>query len=484
MFTTKKHNVSFFLIYFCTFATKSKMRKTLFIILWGLTCFAQAQNVSLNSLRKIGLPVVVVETIDEEEPSCEYLTLEAGYPGYSIRNATKVPGRIQVLEGDSTIYDSGEYKEDVSGMTIKLRGSSSAFTDKKPYKIKLQKKADMLGEDDHYKDKDWVLLKDEYPSLNLMVGLKVNELVGMQWTPRFRYVNLLFNGDYRGVYALCESVKRNQECRLNVSNSGFIFEMDPYWWNEDLWFQSRITERKYTFKYPESEDVKEEQLQYLIDYMTKVDYSSYDGTYEQYIDIESLASWVLGHDILGTYDWSGSNIFLTKYDTLDSRLMMGNLWDFDTIERTPDNFSMIHVTPGGFYPEPLFHNQNKAFTEAYYARWEELNPKIFDEMEDFLNEFAKSDVAVALEKSRKLDFRRWEIYGPTVAENIESNLQWFRTRQVWLEDTIKNEIALDIPIISVPPKISPQKLYNLSGQRVSENTKGIVISKDYKYIKK
>ena len=71
--------------------TKCKMRKTFFIIIWLFVCFAHAQNVDLKTLRNIGLPVVVVETIDEEEPSCEYLTPEDGYPGYSIRNATKVP---------------------------------------------------------------------------------------------------------------------------------------------------------------------------------------------------------------------------------------------------------------------------------------------------------------------------------------------------------------------------------------------------------
>ena len=274
------------------------MRKTFFIIIWLFVCFAHAQNVDLKTLRNIGLPVVVVETIDEEEPSCEYLTPEDGYPGYSIRNATKVPGKVFMIEGNDTIYNSGEYEDDVSGMTIKIRGNNSAFTEKKPYKIKLQKKADMLGEDDKYKDKDWVLLKDENPSLNLMIGLKVNELVGLQWTPRFKFVNLLFNGDYRGVYMLCESVNRNTDCRLNVSKSGFIFEMDPYWWNEDVWFKSNMSNRRYTFKYPDSEDVTPEQLDYLIEYMTKVDFSPYDGTYEQYLDMESFASWVLGHDIL------------------------------------------------------------------------------------------------------------------------------------------------------------------------------------------
>ncbi len=461
------------------------MRRVITIILLSITCFAQAQKVTLETLREIGLPVVIVETIDREEPSCEYLTTDEGYPGNSIGNETKVPGKILVIEGNDTLYDSGDYEMDISGMTIKLRGNSSAFTPKKPYKIKLQKKADMLGEDEKYKDKNWLLLKEEYPSLNLMVGLKVNEMVGLQWTPRFRYVNVLFNGDYRGVYMLCESVERNTSCRLNVSNTGFIFELDPYWWNEDLYFKSNVLNHKYTFKYPDPEDVKEEQLQYLIDYMSDVDNSLYGGYYDQYIDMESFASWVLGHDILGTYDWLGSNIFLIKDDTLDSKLKMANMWDFDTIEMTPDTFSMVHTFSGGFYPYKLFNNTNQAFAETYLARWEELNPKVFDEMENFLNDFASSDVAEALETSRALDNRRWETTGPTVADNIATNLEWFRKRQIWLEKAIPNEIVLlEIPHLYMKDEPSHQRYYHLNGQRVSENTKGLIITNGYKYFKK
>ena len=477
---------------FVLLQTIMNIRRLFIFISLAFSCLAQAQPISLETLKRIGLPVVVVETIDAEEPTCEYLTPDEGFPGYSIRNETKVPGRVQVIKGDSTIYDSGNYEEDISGMTIKIRGNGHAFLQKKPFKIKLQKKADMIGNNNHYKDKNWVLLKDENPSINLMVGLKVNELVGLQWTPRFRYVNLVFNGDYRGVYMLCESVKRNNNCRLNVSDSGFIFEYDPYWWKENLWFKSNMSERKYTFKYPDEDNVTEEQLQYLIDYMTKVDLSLYDGKYNQYIDLESFATWVLAHDILGTYDASGSNIFITKYDDGDStKLMMANMWDFDSIEQTPDKFSMVHINTGGFYPYPLFHSQNKAFTKTYIARWKEVKTKVFEEMEKLLNDFASSELSTALESSRSLDFKRWETTGPTVAENIESNKIWFSDRKIWLENAIsemEKEIESQTPIVSIKSESleNKHKKYNLQGQLIlnlNHNHRGIIIENGHKYLK-
>ena len=103
---------------------------------------------TLSQVVATGLPVLCVETVDHEEPTCQYVSAPAGSIGRTIRNATKVPGRMTIyqrIDGvDSLMYDSGDYEKDVSGMTIKIRGNSSAYYDKKPYKIKLQKKRDLL----------------------------------------------------------------------------------------------------------------------------------------------------------------------------------------------------------------------------------------------------------------------------------------------------------------------------------------------------
>ena len=161
------------------------------------------------------------------------------------------------------MFDSKEYIKDESGMTIKIRGNSTPYFDKKTYKIKLQKKGDMLcrGES-KFNDKNWLLIKDGDVSINTFIGLKTNELFKLQWTPCYKYVNVVFNGDYRGVYMLIEAVGRNSKCRLNVDKeNGFIIEYDAYWWNEDLYFDSLINSMfKFTFKYPDSEDLEELQF--------------------------------------------------------------------------------------------------------------------------------------------------------------------------------------------------------------------------------
>ena len=62
-------------------------------------------------------------------------------------------------------------------MTIKIRGNSTPYFDKKPYKIKLQKKGDMLCRgDSKFNDKNWLLIKDGDESINAFIGFKTNEL--------------------------------------------------------------------------------------------------------------------------------------------------------------------------------------------------------------------------------------------------------------------------------------------------------------------
>ena len=125
---------------------------------------ASTLSIHLDSIHSLGLPVITIETVDGEEPTCERADPpeEEGAVGMGITNATKVPGRLCITLGGDTLYDSGPYVKGASGMRVKIRGNSSAWTPKKPYKVMLERKADLLlrGDEERYADRDWVLLKD------------------------------------------------------------------------------------------------------------------------------------------------------------------------------------------------------------------------------------------------------------------------------------------------------------------------------------
>lgn len=431
---------------------------------------------TINELIKVGLPVVIVETEGGIEPTYEDVDAPEGCLGGSIRNATKEPGRVVVKDTAGVIYDSGYFVEDESGMTVKVRGNWSARRPKKPYRIKLQKKADLLGRGDkHFNDKKWLLLP--FFDLNEMIGLKVSELMEMEWTPQFRFVNLVFNGDFRGLYLLMEAVERNTDCRINVKKSGFLVELDPYWWNEPLYVPSSVElPLNYTFKYPDDEDLTEEQMSYIGQVLLEAESAMADSTgmYAQKIDVESFARWMLAHDILGNTDGAGSNIFLSKYDDTETSLLkMPCLWDYEAIMKS-EEWDDMH---GRYYFQRLFNNSDSTFTNCYRELWEQNKDRVFNDLLAFFNDYMLSDTKKAVDASIKLNNNRWARYTYKLslsAKFISQARNYFTTRKEWLDHAIRDLNTSDIVLCQESPKLNGS-YYTLQGIRVSHPTRGVFI---------
>ena len=378
------------------------------------------------------LPVLSIVTENGKLPEFDIVNPPAGAWGRSICNMTNVKSSMTVLsEADSVIYETGQFKQDSRGLTIRVRGNTSASSGSSyvPFKLHLQKQADLLFRDKgntDYRDKDWLLLGI---SMKTMIGYEMNRIVGLEYTPSARLVLLFINGICKGRYLLSESVCRNPECRLNVDRYfGYIIERDPYWWNENLYFNTAKFSNKhygYTFKYPDSENISERQLTYIKNAVGVMEQSIADGTYEQYIDVGSFAAWLLGHDILGTYDFAGSNMYFTKYDNTDSsKIKMANMWDFDSIERDDmkNEWSKIHSDNDGSYFPALFASESPAFRQAYYDKWMEIRETVYPTIMTLLNGYGKS-----------AEYLAW---GQTLTNEIPIAEKWYSERIEWLDKMI------------------------------------------------
>ncbi len=453
-----------------------KLFTSLLLILLQYSVF-QAQAVTVDSIAKLGLPVLSITTIDAEEPTCDYAFAPEGAWGITTVNHTKVKGRCLLVSHTDTLFDSGEYLKDKSGMTLRIRGNTSAYySAKKPFKLKLEKKNDLLARgDSSYYDKNWVLLSTG-DCLYTLFGNKVNELVGMPWTPAAIFVNLIINDDYRGLYMLIEQVRRNADCRLNVDKqTGYVIERDAYWWNEDVYFNTDLYNKEFTFKYPDPEDITDEQMAYITDYLNRFEQSIADGRYTDYIDVESWASWLIAHDLLGTWDAGGANIYLSKFNNEDDSLLhMTTLWDFGSIMKQKTSWSQIHDE--GFYYYPLLFNQdNLAFNDAYIRRWHELLPGIFTALERFFDEFEDSDTAKGLKASYPHEYARWGYDDGSLDEKILEIRQWLSNREQWVNNAISSVPTSSIALQSQQPAATRQPV-NLLGQPVNPQTyRGIII---------
>lgn len=105
--------------------------------------------------------------------------------------------------------ESGEYEPEElyrgSGR-IHLRGNSTAQLPKHPFKLQLEEKTGLLGMG---KSRHWVLLANAIDA-TLLRNQLVYELSGRMGTECYmssRQVTLIYNGEYCGVYQLCEQIR-------------------------------------------------------------------------------------------------------------------------------------------------------------------------------------------------------------------------------------------------------------------------------------
>ena len=414
-------------------------------------CLAQTSEEVLNQYSGLGLPLICITTANGEEPTSS--VIYGPTQGVTITDIVPKEGRMQIFRSDTLWYDSGEYQEDVSGMSIKHRGNTSAVHYRnKPFKLTLEKKADLIitPEDDgtDKRSKHWVLLNCSFSIRTAFVSL-LEKLIGMEYPTRVEYVNVIINNDYRGIYILSENVRR-EECRVDVDREdGYIIELNPYYWNEPFSIPTKFTGfLQWTLKYPDPEDLTEEQEANIRSDIERFEQAVTSHNYSEVIDVPSIARWILLHDICGTYDPSGSNIFVARKDREPSSLMrMPVAWDMDSsMAKDINNWSRTH-TEIGIFLSHLFANQYcPDFSIAYINDWRRvLEAGVMEQMAQASLDFPTTPQGLGLIRSYPLHAERWR-FDPSIFD-VEAASQaiaeWFTVRKqtlntlvMGLEDTV------------------------------------------------
>lgn len=398
---------------------------TMFFLLGSTTVVLADSDV--EEFKNLNIPLFIVETEGGVKPKCSFLYPPEGCIGKTITNNEYVRGRLVVIMENDTMYDSGDYIEDESGMRIRIRGNTSADYRCPPYKMKLEKKFNLFFYQDRSKTKEYNFLRTTSARfLNPFLGNRLGELLGLDWQPGNQYVNIFLNGKYQGLYLMTDVVKKGKN-HCDVSSEGYLMEHDPYWWAEEgaVFHSNYLADfMGYTFKYPETMDSA--SLDYIRDYIHSFERDLYAGkSVEKWIDYESFAAWVLGHDILGSHDAAGSNIYITKYDSTEaSKLKMGPLWDFDAILQEEEH-SAIHYNGKCFYYPQLFMLEE--FCEAYEQKWNEVKGVLYDEIMNMVDSLVVnygSSIDFSIEASERL----YGLEYPSMAENRAMISEWMLNR--------------------------------------------------------
>lgn len=357
---------------------------------------------------------------DEIKISSELIKISAKQPSSLPKVYITTPNGVGitskqewVTDGNIRIIDeNGNENLNVSS-SFKGRGNSTWDMPKKPYAIKLDSKAKVLGMPKH---KRWVLLAN-WKDRTLMRNAVAFEMARscMDWAPRGRFVELYLNGKHQGNYYLCEQIKIDKD-RVNVDkieedfsednlSGGYLLEFDKSAPQEINYFYTKHRKLPVTIKEPDEEVIvswDHPAFIYIKEYVDSVETFFETNAYElvkDKIDVQSYIDWLLIHELASNFYEPLHPKSCYMYKARNGKLYAGPVWDFD--------WGTFRPTEGGLQLQDamwyIYMFKNNEFKRTLKKRWHELKPK-FEEIEGFIK-----DQAVLIKESNEVNIIKWPI---------------------------------------------------------------------------
>ncbi|MCI9077704.1 MAG: hypothetical protein HFH68_02105 [Lachnospiraceae bacterium] len=306
---------------------------------------------------------------------------------------------LEIPEGYKSEYTNKEPAQGTYDLEyIRGGGNSEWYSNKKPYNFELASSTKLLGMGEH---KNWILLTNYYDvsMIRNKFTYWLGSEMGMKYTPKCVFTDVIMNDEYLGSYYLCEQICVGRN-RVNIDNleadesaknittgsaitGGYLLGMSFYIDDENM-KQAFSTEmgNRYVIYSPMFDDYfNEAQYNYISQYMQKTEAAIYgedfkdgDGRhYSEYMDINSAADYYWVQEISDNSNAYSSSTYL--YKERDGKLFWGPLWDFDyvawgNIDKNTDGFNKTNST----WFERLM--LDKTFVEKLIARWPVFKEKL------------------------------------------------------------------------------------------------------------
>ena len=381
-------------------------------------------------IQNTGLPVVYIKTPGNAEITSKTEWLN--------------DAQITIYRADETV----DYESDK--LQIKGRGNSTWDFPKKPFAIKLDKKAEILGMPKH---KRWVLLANwmDRTLLRNEFAFEIARNTGLAWTPRGQFVEVILNGKHIGNYYLCEQIKIDKN-RVDIAEmaetdiegdnltGGYLMELDVLY-DEINKFMSETKALPYMFKEPDEETLQPAQMEYLQNYINSMEKSLYADNwldtraYTEYLDLPSFADYWFVHELAENGEPKMPKSRYMYKDRL-GKLTAGPVWDFDWKTFLPGNtdFCIKEAT----YYDRLF--QDEEFVTIVKNRWK-IYKSAFLTLPDKIRSEAKF-----LRYSAKINHDLWPLDNAEkrngdelmdFVDAVERMVSTYQNRLEWLDKEIE-----------------------------------------------
>ena len=399
-------------------STTAKFNNILFATLFLLGFLSCKQKDKDPIVGKVEDPVVV---LINNLPQIN-MTTKGGAPITS--KDIYVPGDF-VLNGKS-IYS------DYTGTTqIRGRGNTTWRYPKKPYKIKLDTKAPLLG---MAAAKDWILLANYLDGMHTLnpVAFKIGKLLNIPFTNNIVPVELTLNGQYQGLYMLTEQIEVKDN-RVNIGNDGILLQMDTNF--DDPWkFKSAAYQLPVMIMYPELTDAAQvtpikQQFEQLESLVASADFPN--NKYLDYLDAESVANYLLAYMLTDNEEINHpKSTYL--YKTATGKWTMGPIWDFDWAYGFEGNQQYFNSATRSLFWSSSSSVGTKFFSKLMTdpriktlmkQKWTDFKTHKFAELLTFVDDYTSK-----IEAARIKDYQIWK-RGSSNFKNDVSNLKnWLQNR--------------------------------------------------------
>ena len=401
----------------------------------------------------------------------------------------EIESQITIISDNGTklLYQPGGIRE---------RGNASRSFPKKPYRIKFDKKQNLLNAP--AKAKKWTLINN-YGDKTLMRNLlafELSRLMGMPYTPYGTAVDVMLNGEYKGCYQLCDQIEVNKD-RVNITEmeptdisgsaltGGYLIEVDAYAYDEVKWFNS-TKGNPVTIKSPDDDEITDEQFNYIKQY-----FNTMESKWTTYLDLNTFLRHFLVGELSGNTDTYWSVYMYKQRD--DDTIHTGPVWDFDLAfendNRTypiMNNSDWIYSSTGSCagnmrqFVNNIVKN-NAAAKSQLLQIWGEVREAGLTEeyMTAYIDQMEQH-----LQQSQKLNFLRWPIMSQKVHQNpkiwgsytaeVQNVRRYMQERIAWMDKKLGyTYIPSAIDSLRMTSDTLPTAVYTLQGRYCGNSVQGL-----------
>ncbi|WP_296313647.1 CotH kinase family protein [Winogradskyella sp. UBA3174] len=413
-------------------------------------CIPSFQCLNSQVFTDSNLPIVIIDTDN----------------GDAIPDDPRIFGLMKIIQrpdgARNFVSDANnEVFLDYSGsISIEIRGFSSQFLPKKPYGFTTL--SDDRLENDNVKllgmpsENDWILNAFAYDDSMMrdFISYTMARQMG-QYAVRLHYCEVVLNGDYIGLYALSEKIKRDGD-RVDISKlnddeitlpevtGGYIMQTDRVSGDEEFaWTSNGVG---YIHEKPNEDEVTAEQSAYIESVFNDLDATAQNSDivsgYPSVIDIPAFVDYMLMSEI-------ASNVDAYEYSTYyhkdrSGKLRAGPVWDYnltygnDLVQFNFDRsltdvwqFSNGDNEGAGFWEDLFDDTKFKCYLSR---RFNELispgEPLNYDSISDLID-----SNAVLISEAVLREDERWNTIDDFTGE-ISNMKIWIQERITWMQNNL------------------------------------------------